>query len=75
MRIENRRHEFQDAPGPNPTGLWAFAAAMQARWNVHVPIPADRIGSLPMVISNGVWILVALLFVFGGQFVVERTEM
>lgn len=57
------------------TGLWAFAAALWARWRVHVPIPPDRIGSLPMAISNGVWILVALLFVFGAQLVVERTEI
>jgi hypothetical protein len=57
------------------TGLWAFAAAMRARWDVHVPIPADRIGSLPMAVSNGVWILVALLFVFGAQLVVERAEI
>jgi hypothetical protein len=57
------------------TGLWAFAAAMRARWGVHVPIPADRIGSLPVAISNGIWILVALLFVFGAQIVVNRSEV
>ena len=57
------------------TGLWAFAAAMRARWNIHVPIPADRIGSLPMAVSNGVWILAALVFVFAAQLVVERTEV
>ena len=56
------------------TGLSAFAAAMWARWRVHVPIPAERIGSLPVAISYGVWIVVALLFVFGAQLVVERAE-
>jgi len=57
------------------TGLWAFAAALWARWRVHLPIPPDRIGSLPMAVSDGVWILVALLFVFGAQLHVERAEI
>ncbi len=57
------------------TGLWAFAAALWARWRVHLPIPPDRIGSLPMAVSDGVWILVALLYVFGAQLHVERAEI
>lgn len=57
------------------TGLWAIAAAMWARWRLHLPIPADRIGHLPVALSNAVWILVALLFVFGAQLVVERAEI
>ena len=57
------------------TGLWAFAAALWARWRVHMPIPPDRIGSLPMAVSDGVWILVALLYVFGAQLHVERAEI
>jgi hypothetical protein len=57
------------------TGLWAFAAALWARWKVHLPIPPDRIGSLPVVVSDGIWILVAVLFVFGAQLVVERAEI
>jgi hypothetical protein len=57
------------------TGLWAFSAALWARWRVHVRIPPNRIGTLPMVVSSGIWILVALLFVFGAQLVVERAEV
>ncbi|HZV89187.1 MAG TPA: hypothetical protein VFF95_16675 [Candidatus Binatus sp.] len=57
------------------TGLWAFAAAIWARWRLHLPIPADHIGHLPVALSNAVWILTALLFVFGAQLVVERAEI
>lgn len=57
------------------TGLWAVAAALWARWRIHMPVPADRIESLPIAISHSVWILIAILFVFGAQLVVERTEV
>jgi hypothetical protein len=57
------------------TGLWAVAAALWARWRVHLPTPADRIGSLPTAISEAVWILIAVVFVFAAQLVVERAEI
>jgi hypothetical protein len=56
-------------------GLPFFAIAVRWRWKVDMPIPTNHIGALPLVISNGVWILVALLFVLVAQFVVERTEI
>lgn len=56
-------------------GLSAIAAALWTRWRVHMPVPPDRIGSLPILISDAVWILIAVLFVFGAQLVVERTEV
>jgi ABC-type transport system involved in multi-copper enzyme maturation permease subunit len=56
-------------------GLPCFAIAVRWRWKVDMPIPTNHIGGLPIVISNGVWILVALLFVFAAQLVVERTEI
>ena len=57
------------------TGLWAVAAALWARWRIHMPVPAERIESLPIAINHTVWILIAILFVFGAQLVVERTEV
>jgi hypothetical protein len=56
-------------------GLPFFAIAVRWRWKVNMPIPTNHIGAFPLVISNGVWILVALLFVLVAQFVVERTEI
>lgn len=57
------------------TGQWAIAAAMWARWRVHVPIPPERIGPLPILVSDAVWILIAVLFVFGAQLIVKRVEI
>jgi ABC-type transport system involved in multi-copper enzyme maturation permease subunit len=56
-------------------GIPFFAIAIRWRWKIYMPIPPLRIGSLPMVISNIIWILVALLFVFAAQRVVERSEV
>ncbi len=56
-------------------GLPYFAMPVRWRWKVDVPIPTNHVGALPLVISNGVWILVALLFVLAAQLVVERTEI
>jgi len=55
--------------------LQCFAIAMRLRWNVNVPIPPQPIGSLPPAISNIIWILAALLFVFSAQLIVERVEI
>jgi hypothetical protein len=56
-------------------GLPFLSIAVRWRWKIDLPIPTNHIGSLPSSLSNGVWILIALLFVFGAQFVVERTEI
>jgi len=56
-------------------GFQVIAAAIRVRWNIDVPLPPLPIGSLPIMISNVVWILVALLFVLGAQIVVERAEI
>jgi len=57
------------------TGFWNFAAVLHRLWNINIPTPADRIGNLPMPISDSVWIVVALLLVGGAQLVVERAEI
>ena len=56
-------------------GLPFFAVAIRWRWKVEVPIPTNHIGTLPVIISNGIWILLAISFVIAGQLVVERTEI
>jgi hypothetical protein len=56
-------------------GLPFFAIAIRWRWKIDMPIRAEHIGTLPMIISNVIWILVALLFVFAAQIVVERAEI
>jgi hypothetical protein len=56
-------------------GLPFFAVAIRWRWKIDVPIPANHIGTLPVMISNVIWILVALLFVFGAQLALERAEI
>jgi ABC-type transport system involved in multi-copper enzyme maturation permease subunit len=56
-------------------GLSMVAAAIRARWQVDVPIPVEHIGSLPMIVSNIIWVLVALLIVFAAQLAVERAEI
>jgi hypothetical protein len=57
------------------TGITAIAALLRIRWNIDLPTPSAPIGSLPLIVSNTLWILVALLFVLGGQMVIERTEI
>ena len=57
------------------TGFWNFVAALHKLWKIEIPVPADRIGQLPMAISNIIWVVVALLLVVGAQVVVERAEL
>jgi ABC-type transport system involved in multi-copper enzyme maturation permease subunit len=57
------------------TGLWNISAALRMKWNIEMPIPADRIGSLPMPVSNLLWILIALSIVFGAHLIAERAEI
>jgi hypothetical protein len=57
------------------TGITAISALFRVRWSIDLPMPSSPIGSLPLVISNTLWIVVALLFVFGGQIIIERMEI
>ena len=56
-------------------GFPLFAAAIRWRWHIDLPFPPSPIGSLPLAISNLIWILVAMLVVLAAQLVVERTEI
>jgi hypothetical protein len=57
------------------TGLNGVVIAADIRWKVLLPMPSERIGSLPMATSGLVWVLFALLFVFAAQVVIERAEI
>jgi hypothetical protein len=57
-------------------GLPFFAAAVRWRWHIDLPLfPGLPLGSLPMAVSNIIWILIAMLFVLASQLVVERAEI
>jgi ABC-type transport system involved in multi-copper enzyme maturation permease subunit len=57
-------------------GLPLFAAAVRWRWHIDLPLfPGVPLGSLPMAMSNIIWILIAMLFVLAAQLVVERIEI
>jgi ABC-type transport system involved in multi-copper enzyme maturation permease subunit len=57
------------------TGYWNLAAVFHWLWHIEMPMPAERIGNLPMVTSAGLWVLLALLFVAWAQGVIERAEV
>jgi len=57
------------------TGISAFAVLMRVRWNIQVPIPVQKIGSLPLAASYIVWMAIALLFVYGAQIALKRAEI
>ena len=48
---------------------------LRLRWNIHVPLVGETMGSLPPGISNLLWMVVGLCFVLAGQVVVERAEV
>lgn len=56
-------------------GVPFFEIAVRWRWKINVPIPTDPIASLSAFNSDIIWLLVALLFVFAAQIVIERTEI
>jgi ABC-type transport system involved in multi-copper enzyme maturation permease subunit len=56
-------------------GFPLFAVAIRWRWHITLPLPPDAIGRLPVAISSIIWVVVAMLFVFVAQVVVERTEI
>lgn len=57
-------------------GLPFFAAAVRWRWHIDLPLsPGLPFGSLPLAVSNIIWILIAMLFVVAAQLVVERSEI
>jgi hypothetical protein len=45
------------------------------RWNIQVPIPVQKIGSLPLAASYTIWMAVALLFVYSAHVAMERAEI
>jgi ABC-type transport system involved in multi-copper enzyme maturation permease subunit len=57
-------------------GLPFLGAAVRWRWHIDLPLfPGLPLGSLPLAVSNILWILMAMLFVLATQLVVERTEI
>lgn len=56
-------------------GVPFFAIAVRWRWKINIPIPTVPIERLSPLISNFIWMLIALLLVFAAQLVVERTEI
>ena len=56
-------------------GMGGVSAALQLRWQINLPLPPQQIGHLPLALSEGAWITLALLFVIAAQLVVERTEI
>lgn len=57
-------------------GLPYFGVVIRWRWHIDLPLfPGLPLGSLPLVVSDIIWILVAMLFVLAAQFVVERAEI
>jgi hypothetical protein len=56
-------------------GIPFFAIAVRWRWKVNFPIPAVPIERLSPLVSNIIWTLVALLFVFAAQLVIDRIEI
>jgi ABC-type transport system involved in multi-copper enzyme maturation permease subunit len=56
-------------------GVPFFAIAVRWRWKINLPSPTGPIASLSPLTSNAIWLIVALLFVFAAQLVVERTEI
>jgi hypothetical protein len=57
-------------------GLPYFAVVVRWRWHIDLPLfPGLPLGSLPLVVSNIIWALIAALFVLAAQIVVERTEI
>jgi hypothetical protein len=57
------------------TGVSAFAVLLRVRWNIQVPIPVQKIGSLPLAASYTIWMAVALLFVYSAHVAMERAEI
>jgi hypothetical protein len=56
-------------------GVPLFSAALKWRWDINFPFPVNRIGSLPIVVSNFIWIIVAMSLVFAAQRAMERAEI
>jgi len=56
-------------------GMVGVSVALQMRWGINLPLPPEQIGHLPLALSECAWIMLALLFVFAAQLVVERAEI
>ncbi len=57
------------------TGISALGVLLRVRWKIQMPIPVQKIGSLPLAASYIIWMAVALLFVYAAQVAIERTEI
>lgn len=55
--------------------LQAAAIVLRSRWQIHAPIPPEPIGALSPFVSKILWTTLALSFILGAQYVVERTEI
>jgi ABC-type transport system involved in multi-copper enzyme maturation permease subunit len=56
-------------------GMVGASVALQMRWKIHLPVPPQQIGHLPLALSECAWVMLALLFVLAAQLVVERAEI
>ena len=52
-----------------------LVAALRLRWNIKIPLPAERMQSLPPGVSNLLWMVIGLCFVVAAQVIVERAEV
>ncbi len=55
-------------------GWSLFALALEVKWKIHCPVPTERLWTLPIAISNAIWIATAMLFVVFAQVALERWE-
>jgi len=56
-------------------GMVGIAKGLEMRWKIHLPLPPEQIGHLPLALSECVWVVVALLLVCVAQLVVQRAEI
>jgi hypothetical protein len=56
-------------------GMVGVAKGLQMHWKIDLPLPPRQIGHLPIAFSECLWVILALLFVYAAQVVVERAEI
>jgi len=56
-------------------GFVGIADALDMRWHIQLPRPPGQIGGLPLAASNVIWIIVALLLIYGAALALERAEI
>jgi len=57
------------------TAISVLSVAVRVQWGIHMPIPVQRIASLPLAASYVVWMSIALFFVYAAQVAMERAEI